>query len=266
MKYIFSSFIIIFLTVVNYYNSTSLKSPEISYDVNEKHLALNFDLVSLLCLGQKRMCSSLLWTDTMLHSDIERTNNKNKSWMYYRYRLISHLDPFFYSNYLIGGIYLSVVKDEPENAKKLYEDGLKQYQEDFSLNLNAAFNDYYELGLADEAITKYQRAYNNTEDPLVKRSISNIISKLSAGTGKLEFAFDFLYAQYKVTLLPSIKAEIGEQLYAIKAEIDLACLNKKERKNCSDVDFFGLPYLYKNGSYEAKREWKPFRIKKKETK
>lgn len=210
MKYFISIIAILFLTILNYYNSSSLKSPEISLNVNEKHLSLNYDLVKFICLGHQRMCSSLLWTDTMLRSDIERTENKTNSWMLYRFKLISNLDPLFYSNYLLGGIYLSIVKDEPSNAKVIYEKGLNFYPTDFPLNLNAAFNDYYELGLSKDASIKYKVAYENAPDENFKNSIRTLVTKINAGIGNLDFAFDLLYAQYKITKMPSIKANIGK--------------------------------------------------------
>lgn len=264
MKYFLGIFAIIIFTTLNYYNSRSLKSPDISLNVNEKHLALNYDLVKLLCLGHTRMCSSLLWTDTMLKSDIVRTDeeDKERSWMFYRFKLIASLDPLFFSNYLLGGIYLSIVKDEPKNAKQIYELGLKEYPNSLELNLNAAFNDQYELGLSKDASEKYKVAFKVAPDDNSKKVIARIISKINAGIGNLDFAFNFLHAQYKITKIPSIKVNLGEQLYAIRAEIDLECLNKN-KGNCPEVDFYGLSYIKENGVYKAQRKWEKFRLKKK---
>tara|TARA_R110002072_G_scaffold288917_1_gene455547 strand:- start:234559 stop:235317 length:759 start_codon:yes stop_codon:yes gene_type:complete len=245
---------------MNFYNSNKLKSINFDINPNDESLGIDTLLIKLMCPGQMRLCSSLLWTTTMLTSDHLRTGDNEASWMYYRFNLISELDPYFYSNYSVGGTYLSIVKDEPKNAKKLFEKGLKFYSKDFNLNYYAGFNDLYELNNTADAKKKYQAAYEAAPSDSYKLRIANTLSKISTEAGKLEEAYRFLSHIYKNSDIDNFKKGLEIKLYAIKAELDLNCLNQR-RRNCSQHDFYGSPYLLKQGIYVAPRIWEPYRFK-----
>ena len=48
-------------------------------------------------------------------------------------------------------------------------------------------------------------------------------------------------------------------IYAIKAELDLNCLNNMN-VNCNTIDLDGNKYLYKSNKYLAPKKWKPFKL------
>ena len=60
-----------------------------------------------------------------------------------------------------------------------------------------------------------------------------------------------------------IAQKIHQHLYAMKAEIDLTCLNSPQNNsgNCARYDFNETLYINKNGTYIAASAWKPFKIK-----
>ena len=62
-----------------------------------------------------------------------------------------------------------------------------------------------------------------------------------------------------------MKNRYWNSMYAIRAEIDLDCLNKSN-DNCRTIDIDGNPYLFDRGNYRAQKEWKKFRAKKRERK
>jgi hypothetical protein len=59
-----------------------------------------------------------------------------------------------------------------------------------------------------------------------------------------------------------LKQKLIKDLYAVKAERDLNCLNRNE-KNCDKLDSLGMPYLKKNNIYESKYKFKHFRVNRK---
>ena len=56
---------------------------------------------------------------------------------------------------------------------------------------------------------------------------------------------------------------IHNQLYSLKAELDLNCLNSKTRNKCSMTDFDNILYVIDNNIYKASKSWKPFKITRK---
>lgn len=228
----------------------------------ESTINIDSQFASLVISGQHNLYSSLLWMHTLLNSDIEHYNkNDFGNWMYLRFLSIAFFDPYFITNYQIGGQYLSIIKDDPKAAKVIYEKGLKYYPDDFFLNLNGAFNDYFELGLANDAVAKYKMALLNPISKTKAPYIPSLLARINADNGNLEDAFNVLSTQYKLTNNDRVKKRYYSFMYSIKAELDLACLNQKLKKcNLNDLD--GNSYLFSNGKFKARKEWKPFRIKK----
>ncbi|PIK14473.1 hypothetical protein [Halobacteriovorax sp. JY17] len=200
----------------------------------------------------------------MLEGDTERVKDGN-SWMYYRFKSISSLEPLFYENYVYGGVYLSIIKDDVEGAADIYNLGLKYYKNDFWLNYNGAFNDYFELQDQESALKKYKVALKSPEAKNHSKYLPSLVSRIQAESGGLKEAFIILINHYNNTPKGSLRKKLKENLYGLKAEIDLDCLNNY-MSNCEKVDFNGLPYLLKDGKYKAQQEWKKFRPKKRRTK
>ena len=231
-----------------------------SFYVSKQKETINFDtdFMRFASVGQYRLLSSLLWVETLLFSDLEKYENRDlKSWMYLRLKSISHLDPFFYDTYVWGGIYLAIVKDDLIGAAELYEEGLKYFPDDYLLNFYAAFNYFHQLGNKPRAIELLKKIEHHSKAPAL---ISRLIARLKADTGETEAAFIALHTVYQTTPQGPLRKRLFENLYAIRAEIDLNCLNKQsEKKECAREDFEGSPYVYTRGKYKAQREWKPYR-------
>lgn len=260
MNKYFSIFIILtFLTISNFVNS-KISFPKLK--TSKEKNSYNFDnsLIRIFSIGQKRIISDLLWVNTLLMGDEERVDDKN-SWMFHRFITISKLEPMFYENYKYGGLYLSVIKDDVNGAKELYDLGLKSYPNDFWLNYNAAFNDYFELGNIEDALKKFKICL---QSPIAKNHaeyLPSLIARIEASTGGLNEAFVILLNHYNNTPEGLLKERLYENVYALKSEIDLDCLNSGAT-NCHKKDFDGVNYLLKNGRYSSIKKWDIFRPKK----
>lgn len=226
--------------------------------------AINFDsrLLHIASLGQERLISSILWVQTLLDSDLEHYSKADLGdWMFLRFKTITDLDPYFYESYLYGGIYLSIVKDDKLGAKYIYEKGLKYFPNDFYLNLNASFHYFYELQNIDKSLECLAKIY---KDPKAPRFLPSLYIRLKSTRGDLKSAFALLVDLYNSSPKDSpIRKSYEKKLYALKAEIDLGCLNNGVDQNCRKNDFHGNPYfLNKEGRYQARESWEPLRIKK----
>jgi tetratricopeptide (TPR) repeat protein len=233
--------------------------------VSKQESAINFnqDLLRLFSLGNKMLIADLLWVQTLLESDLEHYGKKDLgNWMYLRFFTVAGLDPKFYENYLYGGQYLSIVKDDVEGAAIIYDKGLVHYPDDYDLNYNAGFNYYFEMG-------NYQRGYDRllkiSDHPRTPIPIKSIINKLKLATGvDIRVVFNLVKESYDRTQEPALKAKLLEDLYAIKAELDLDCLNAGNRI-CETVDLYSKPYLRNSqGQFIAQKPFNLYRLKKKQ--
>ncbi len=262
-KYITLIIIPTFLIISNVLKD-NIRLPALNISREERSLNFNQSLVNIFSVGQKRLVSSLFWIHTMLESDIERVRDGN-SWMYYRFKTISSLDPFFYQNYLYGGLYLSIIKDDVIGAADIYNLGLQEYKNDFWLNYNSAFNDYFELGNKESALRKYKVALNSPEAKPHSRYLPGLISRIQAETGGLEEAFTLLLNHYNNTPRGKLKDRLKDNLYSLKAEIDLNCLND-QKENCQSVDLDGNKYIKIDNKFRAVKVWKKYRPSKRKRK
>lgn len=211
-------------------------------------------------LGQKRMISSLYWVATIVESDHAHYKEKDlNSWMFLRFNTISLLEPRFYETYSFGAPYLSIVKDDLSGASVIYEKGLKQFPDDYKLLRDAGFHYYFEVANYQRAYEIYKKLSSHAKaSPLVVSSLA----RLESSKGNLSDAYDIILNKYEeIKDRPSLLSSImRKNLYALKAEIDLNCLNSK-RTDCETKDFEGNLYIRSEGKFIAQKAWSPLRIK-----
>lgn len=237
---------------------TNLKRPDIKVNKQDTTYTLNSTFLKLISLGNKRVFSNVLWIQTLMESDQERYKGKDfADWMYLRFLTISTLDPKFYENYLYGGMYLSVVKDDLLGAAEIFERGMKEYPTDYYLLYYAGFNYYFELGDYKKGFEVLKRLENHEKTPHVLRQV---INKLQFEvTGNYEVAINLLKENLKTTNDEVFKNKIETDLYAVTAQRDLECLNQN-KSGCSTYDYRGYPYVKKNGLWVSQIEFVPYKI------
>jgi hypothetical protein len=236
-----------------------IPTPPLNVSKQESAMTVNTDFLKLFSAGNRRMVADFVWIKTLLESDLEHYKKDNlNNWMYLRFNQISDLDPLFYQNYLYGGLYLSVVKDDPKSGIKIFEKGLGYYPEDYKLRFNLGFTQYFDLGDFKAGLDHLKHIENSPELPIPMRSV---IAKLQLQTTlDYDLAFSMVNEHYKNTTDPNIRAKLFADLYSIKAEKDLKCLNLKEL-GCSTVDLEGKPYILRSGSYVSQKTFTPFRVR-----
>jgi hypothetical protein len=245
--------------------SHNLLKPNIAVSNEQKIYNLNENIMVVFNLGFSRAISSLLWVHTLLESDEEFYKKRDLgSWMFLRFKTIAALDKKFYDNYLYGGKYLSIIKDDIIGAEELFRKGLKEYPKDFWLSINTAHNYLFEMGNTAKALKYYSQVKFN---PLAKKYfplLPSLVAKIERDRGSTSTAYELLKAAYDKSTTKKFKNYYGKRLYALKAEMDLNCLNSLKSTGCSQMDFFGGPYLIDtSGIYFAKYKWKKFKFSKK---
>ena len=249
-----------FFFFMAFYIAQRFEKPIILISKQDSSLNINNKMIKNFNLGYNRLESSLLWIMTILESDIDHYRTKDlNSWMFLRFATISELEPNFYENYSFGSIYLSIVKDDILGASIIYNKGLDIYPTDYYLLKNASFHFFFE-------VKDYPRSFQLTQvikkfHP-EKKGLVGITTQLEAEHGKLEDALLTLDQYQKGFPLDTLFGQkIFQKRYALKAEIDLNCLNVLKGSNCSAVDLNNEPYVKSNTSYRAKKDWIPYRRK-----
>jgi len=252
---------LLFLASANFFN-ISVSKPILN--ISKEDTALNFksNFLKNFNFGLKRFISSYIWVQTIIESDVEQYKKADgNSWIYHRIISITTLDPDFEWAYLWGGQYLSVIKDDIQGAKDVYEKGIRLFPYNFWLNFNAGFHYYWELGDCQSAYEVFNRILNLPAALQNVFYLPSLVARAKACTGDLETAFLIINDTFKNAQENSeLQTKLHQNAYALKAEIDLKCLNQKQ-PNCATTDFNNMPYVYRNGVYQAEQKWEPYRLK-----
>ncbi len=254
----FISFAILFFSISAFMNR-SLEKPIIILDKQEIALNFNNKLLAFFSLGHKKLVTDLLWITTLIESDVEHYKKQDlNSWLYLRFKSITTLDPKFLRAYRFGGKYLSIIKDDLEGAEKLMTDGLKVFPNDYQLNYDLGFLYAFESGEHQKALGVFQKIQNHPQAPAYLKSTINKLKYEQSND--LNLAWQIVFDMYsKEANGTPLKRKLHSDLYAIKAELDLKCLNNK-KTNCPKVDFLGKPYIYSDGSYTTQFSYKPYKL------
>ncbi|MFA5582699.1 MAG: hypothetical protein WDA09_00660 [Bacteriovoracaceae bacterium] len=240
--------------------SLHLKFSRPVFDIEMQDRALNIDqdLLKALSIGNKRTISNVLWVQTLMESDAQHyTGQDRKNWMYLRFSTIAELDPLFYHNYLWGGMYLSIIKNDMLSASEIFDRGIVQYPDDYELNYHQGFNYYFELGEFEKGLEYLNKIAEHPRTPL---SIKLIINKLRFETSaNYDFALNYLWSNIQKEKDEVLLTKLIADFYALKAERDLNCLNNNGT-NCDYRDADGNSYLKTRDGWKAPKDFKPYRI------
>ncbi len=239
------------------------KTPRPVPVLNKQDTAINIDknFLVFLSAGNKRLITDLLWVQTLLESDMEHYTGKDlNSWMFIRFNTISELDPYFYQNYLWGGQYLSIVKDDLIGASTLMEKGIKYFPEDYRLNFNLGFTYYFELNEYEKGLILLDKIKTHPKAPAF---IPSLVIKLKVETGfDIDSALAVIYDLMTNSKDEALVSKLSRDFFSLKAERDLVCLNQK-KPNCESKDAYGIPYIKINGKFHSQTPFVPYRLKKK---
>lgn len=234
------------------------QKPEIVISKQQSAVNVNTLFLQLASLGNTRLVADILWIQTLIESDLEKFQGDSKNnWMFLRFNSISILDPKFYENYLYGGQYLSIIKDDPQSAEKIFAKGLQFYANDYMLNFNQGFNYYFELNDIEKGLVHLERIKDHPDAP---GYLTSLLIKLKHQINQNpKDTILLLKEAYDKTQDQALRNKLAHDIYSIKATIDLACLNNRQ-ENCETFDTEGKPYIFDGKTYKAQKEFQPYKI------
>lgn len=239
-----------------YHLSKIAERPKMKLTKQASSFNLNDSSWRFFNLGQKRLMSSLLWVSTIIESDVDKYPSRDlNSWMFLRFKTIAELEPKFYQTYAFGGPYLSIIKDDLTGASYIYDKGLEIFPESKHLLFNAGFHYEYEIKDSTKSLPILRRLSLLDKSSL----LTTTLAKIEAKGGDLNSAL-LLLNKYQESFPQG--SMIGEKIfnnrYAIKAQLDLECLNLKKDHQCERRDLEGNFYLIKDGFFQAQKKWEKF--------
>lgn len=248
--------VVSFFVAVGFHST--YKRPELVVSKQESAININTLFLKMLSLGNKRLIADTLWIQTLIESDLETyQGDPFNNWMYLRFKNISELDPPFYENYLFGGQYLSIIKNDLQGAAEIMERGLKLYPDDYRLNFNQGFNYYFEMGDAEKGIFYLDKIKDHPKAPSILTSL--VIKLRHQLSHDPAVTLRMLKEAYDQAEDQNLKNKLESDIYALKAEIDLTCLNSG-KSSCERKDAYGETYRLENGQYKARREYRPYKL------
>jgi len=232
--------------------------PKTEVSKQESATNINREFLKLFSIGNKKLISNIIWIQTLIESDNEKIKDQaTHSWMFHRFKTIASLDPKFYENYLWGGMYLSIIKDDLEGAAEIYDLGLKYYPDDYSLNYNSGFNLFYEMDNIKAGLSRLEKIQNH---PKAHWRIKFLVNKLKFEEEKnFEQAIEFLNLQLETVQDNFLKHKIEKDIFSLKVESDLNCLNSN-LPNCNRTDPNGINYIFEKNRWRSETDGVHFKI------
>ncbi len=106
------------------------------------------------------------------------------SWVYEMLNVMSILTPRFYSIYSIGGTLLSVIVDDREGAKLIFDKGVKEFPTDWRITFQAGYHYLYELQNAKRATELLTMSYLHGGPSYIPSLLGGLYTEM----GQLSFA------------------------------------------------------------------------------
>ncbi len=144
-------------------------------------------------LGFNEVLSDIFWIRVVQNLDYcERGDNGQRAsfreedsmqslchrgWVFQMLDTITDLSPRFRLPYIAGGTTLSVLVDDREGARLIFDKGLKRFPEDWGLAYRAAYHYLYELKDSRRAADLLLLAYRNGGPEWLPLLVSRLYSK-----------------------------------------------------------------------------------------
>lgn len=127
----------------------------------------------------------------------------HKGWVYSMLDVITEITPRFKIAYEHGAQFLSIIVDDREGARLIFEKGLKLYPNDWRLNFNAAYLFLWELQDSARAGELLRVAINNGGPP----TVSTLAATIYKEEGRLQMA--------EITLREALAKDPPEEIKVI---------------------------------------------------
>jgi len=126
----------------------------------------------------------MFWVRLIQEIDYKESAPTSKGWEYRMLDTITTLDPRYKIVYRAGATVLSVVVQDVQGATALYEKGVKQFPDDWSLLYRAGYHSLFE----EKNCVRAAELLNQAVAHGAPSWLSSLVSRLYEGSGQYEIA------------------------------------------------------------------------------
>jgi len=124
----------------------ALSNPQLTPS-RQNRFVIQSDILKHLVLGQRLLMADMFWIRLVQEIDFSETKGVvvNQGWTFHMLDAVTTLDPRYWMAYRAGLTVLSVLVQDVEGAKVLYERAIVSYPKDWPLHYRAAYHYLYEV-------------------------------------------------------------------------------------------------------------------------
>lgn len=141
------------------------------------------------CEGGKFTSEDFVMPDQAQGDSVDRVLKRkikdskcNLGWVYLMLNSMTEIQPNFKIAYTTGAVLLSVLVDDREGARRIYEKGLNVYPNDWELNFAAGYHYLWEIQDAAKAAVYFDRAAKLGSPPWVASLAASLYTKAGQAT------------------------------------------------------------------------------------
>jgi hypothetical protein len=174
----------IFFISICFLISWQFQKPQPHKPDRSVRVTLNPEIALHLALGQRLISADFAWLRVIQDFDFKESGVINKGWVYRTLDLVTTFDSRFRMPYINGAPTLSVLVHDKEGARLIFEKGIKNFPQDWSLLYRASYHYLYEVHDCKRAA----ELLNEAGKYGAPKWVANLASKLYTKTGQHQLA------------------------------------------------------------------------------
>ncbi|MBY0383656.1 hypothetical protein K2X05_00730 [bacterium] len=144
-----------------------------------------------------------------------------KGWVYSMLHIMTEILPRFKTAYEVGAPFLSIIVDDREGARLIFEKGIKLYPNDWQLSFAAGYHYLWEIQDPKRSVQLLKQSLDNGGPEV----ITSLIAGLYSEVGQAEYAYEILIDALKKDPPKEIRERLKLRLKEVEAVLKA---NKKE--------------------------------------
>ena len=176
-------------------------------------------------LGFERLVADLFWLRTVYYVGDEQVTEAGYPDAPRLARLVTDIDPYFTTAYILMNSVLSVLMREPEQARDLLEKGLRYNDGDWRLHFLQGFTLFFDLDDHGTAAEHMRAAFERGGPPYLQL----LAARLYSEAGKPETAMAFIEARLREEHTSEGRDRLQSRYHDLWVERDLARIERAIR-------------------------------------
>lgn len=176
----------------------------------------------VLALGFERLVADLFWLRTVYYIGDEEVTAAGYPDAERLAELVTDIDPYFKSAYVLMNSVLTVLKPSPDAAIELLDKGIEHNPRSWKLHFLQGFTLFYDKHDYERAAEHIEKAYRLGGPTYLQL----LATRLYAEAGSVETAMAFVEARLRETGNPDVKRRLEQRYRSLWVTRDVARINR----------------------------------------